>query len=270
MGYDAYNREERALCFHLFRLLHEKLTSNPKESGLYKLIEKLATRKKFKDGDTGNILNELRFDNMAIYAEVALIRDRFENLKPEKTAANEFMDGLVTLVKGQEKRPECRLYSDLPEILRDYKKTHPKQIKAKAEKEKTNLNPDEMKVYGAVQAMFNAKPDLAITIDNYLLVFEAKFTEKFDDAQLIRTGKIAQVWASDLLFRELGFKNAPTYTVVKLGLKESDSDITWRDIWGIAEKMNFAATDRSYRAFKNALNYERQELEVGVNDYLSG
>jgi hypothetical protein len=268
MGYDAYNREERALCFHLFRLLHEKLTSNPKESGLYRLLEKLATKNlKFKDGDAGIILNELQFNNMAIYPEVALIRDRFENLKPEKTDANEFMDGLVTLIKGQEKRPECRLYSELPEILRDYKKTHPKQIKAKAEKERTDLSPDEMWVYGAVQAMFNAKPDLAITIDNYLLVFEAKFTEKFDDDQLIRTWKIAQVWASDLLFRELGFKKAPMYTVVKLGLKEGDSDITWREIWGIAEKMNFAATDRSYKAFKNALNYEHQELGVGVKDY---
>jgi hypothetical protein len=44
--------------------------------------------------------------------------------------------------------------------------------------------------------MFNAKPDLAITIDDYLMTFEAKFTEKFDCTQLGRTWKITEAWAS--------------------------------------------------------------------------
>jgi hypothetical protein len=66
------------------------------------------------------------------------------------------------------------------------------------------LGQDGARVYGAVQRMFNAKTDLALVLPNCLIVFEAKFTQKFHDVQLRRTGNIADVWAT-LLHRDLGF-----------------------------------------------------------------
>ena len=84
----------------------------------------------------------------------------------------------------------CRLYSELPEPLNDGRLTHPKQIRQKATAENIQLSENESKVYGAMQGMFNAKPDLVITIDNILLVCEAKLTESFDEGQLRRTSNM--------------------------------------------------------------------------------
>jgi hypothetical protein len=98
---------------------------------------------------------------------------------------------------------------------------------------------------------------LAITVDNYLIVFEAKFTEQFDEAQLGRTWKIAEVWASHLLYRDLGFENAPAYAVVRLGLSRHNPDLSWYEIMQIAEEY-YSENDRSYLAFKNALQYEER------------
>ena len=126
--------------------------------------------------------------------------------------------------------------------------------------ENVPLSADELRVYGALQGMFNAKPDLAITVDDCLMTFEAKFTEEFDKIQLERTWKITEVWASSLLYRDLGFEKAPVYTVVKLGLSKQKPDLSWQEIFRIA-KDYYPETDRSFLAFKNALNFD---LESGV------
>ena len=126
--------------------------------------------------------------------------------------------------------------------------------------ENVPLSADELRVYGALQGMFNAKPDLAITVDDCLMAFEAKFTEEFDKIQLERTWKITEVWASPLLYRDLGFKKAPAYTVIKLGLSKQKPDLSWQEIFCIA-KDYYPETDRSFIAFKNALNFD---LESGI------
>jgi len=166
MKYDLYNREERALCSHLFRLLHEKLVDSPRDSALSKVLNIVHKKNLvFKNKETRINFASLRFDNVGIFSEVALIRDAYENLKPN---VNDFMDELTEIIKRQENVNECRLYSQLPKVLCDCRETHPKQIRAKAHSEGVSLSTDEMRVYGAVQAMFNAKPDLAITVDNHL------------------------------------------------------------------------------------------------------
>jgi len=45
----------------------------------------------------------------------------------------------------------------------------------------------ENSLYGAIQGTFNARPELAMTLSNSLIVYEAKYTQPFDDAQLKRT-----------------------------------------------------------------------------------
>ncbi len=108
--------------------------------------------------------------------------------------------------------------------MKPYKEVNPGKIYSFG---KPLFTADERKVYGALQGMFNAKPDLAITINNYLLVFEAKLTLKFNDEQIKRTKNIAQVWAK-LLYEDMEFKKEPEFTVLKLGaakLKEIHASI---------------------------------------------
>ena len=239
--YDIYNREERAICAHLFRLLHEKITENEKSAlGLF-LAQLQKNRPDFR-------FPSWRYENVGVFCEVAIIRDVFQNLKP---SVNEFMDSLTKLIMIQEGIQSCRLYSELPEILNNPKLTHPKQIRQKAATEGIEFTQNESKVYGAMQGMFNAKPDLVITIDNILLVFEAKFTESFDDEQLKRTKNISEIW-SNLLFRDFGFSEKPEYLVIKLGSSRYGADISWAEILEIAKGV-YNESDRSFIVLKHGV-----------------
>lgn len=93
-------------------------------------------------------------------------------------------------------------------------------------------------IYGALQALFSAKPDLAICNGRHLLVVEAKYTLDFDPTQLRRTRSIAKIW-SRLLYNDLGFDTAPDTKIFTLGLSKYEPDIAWefvynvaRDLWG--------------------------------------
>ena len=63
-----------------------------------------------------------------------------------------------------------------------------------------------------------------------------------------------------MLFKELGFERVPVFTVVKLGLPKQRPDLSWREIFRIAQDY-YPEDDRSYIVFKNALNFD---LESGV------
>ena len=130
--YIEYNREERAICAHLFRLLHEKL-ENKKESPVVKFL------KRIKNGNSD--LTNQKFENLRIFCEVAIIRDAYQVRKPNVSS---FMDDLTVIIMSQENVKECRLYSELPKVLNDPGETHPKQIRQKAiaikERHFNNLN----------------------------------------------------------------------------------------------------------------------------------
>jgi hypothetical protein len=241
MDYDEYNREERSLCSHLFRLLHEKL-EEPKASALHEFLGVLAGRVK------GINLDSLQFTNIRIYAEVALIRDAYF---ARKSAPGNFVNELTEIVMKQESVSVCRSLFDLNPEIDAPNKTHPRQIRQKAKDLGVKLTQQEDQVYGAIQGMFNAKPDLVITIDNLLIVFEAKFTENFDDEQFRRTQNIAEVW-SKLLYRDLGFENQPHLIAAKIGAAKCSPDISWDEIFEI-QKRFFKMNDRSYTAFENGL-----------------
>jgi hypothetical protein len=218
LDYDQYNREERYVCSHLFRLLHEP-------AGDYLALRRFL-------GDTADV------NGFRIFAEVALIRDAYH---VRHGNPNAFMDALVAIVARQEKVDDCRLYSQLePAELRTPHLTHPRQIRLKAE---GALGKSEDRVYGAVQGMFNAKPDLAICVGNRLLVYEAKLTLAFDQEQLLRTRNIAEVWA-DLLYRDLGFQARPEVAVLTLGLAKYNPHVSWEDVAIIADEV-YPESDRS-------------------------
>jgi len=237
MLYDDYNREERALCSHLFRLLHENLVSDCHNSPLSRVLQFLPIQDKQFD-----------YDGVKIYAEVALIRDAYFVRKPN---VHPFMDKLVDRIASQEGVTEYRRYTQLPSPLNDPNKTHPKQIQYKAKKLSVDLTKAELTIYGCLQGMFNAKPDLAITIDNKLITYEAKFTEPFDTRQLNRTQKIADVWANEL-FEDLGFHEKPQVIISTIGAKALKPDLTWESVFEI-QKDCYPPNDRSYVAFESAV-----------------
>ncbi len=239
-NYDLINREERNICAHLFRLLHENLTDNM-ESPLAMFLNKTV----IDDLRIRDSIKALHFNNLSIYSEVAIIRDAYHH---NKANTKPLMDKLVRIIMKQEGVDACKLYSELPEILNTPNLTHPKQILQKAINKRISMSDGEINVYGALQGMFNAKPDLAITIDNLLIVFEAKFTEPFDELQLTRTRNIAEVWAT-LLFEEFGFTQQPLYAVFKLGAKKYNPDVSWMDVLEIAQRI-YRDGDRSLAAFR--------------------
>jgi hypothetical protein len=253
--YDYYNREERAICAHLFRLLHERLEEKS-VSPLGQFLNRLSkSNLTFRNGNTS--LTNLRFDNISIFCEASIIRDAYQNAKPD---IYPFMDDLTRLIMKQENVNDCRLYSQLPEPLSNSKLTHPKQIRQKATSVSIQLNESESKVYGAMQGMFNAKPDLVLTIDDILLVCEAKHTESFDEEQLKRTWNIAEVWAT-LLYKDIGFLVPPIYSVFKLGGAIFKPHINWTAISDISE-LTYNENDRTRIAIKAGVELlKRQRLE---------
>lgn len=228
MNYDLYNREERYVCAHLFRLLHEP-------------VDAFRPLRRFL-GDESDV------DGFRIFAEVALIRDAYHERRADPAT---WMDALVRLVMAQEAVGDCRLYSELPSDLRSPDQTYPRQIRMKAQ---GRLSAAEQKVYGAIQGMFNAKPDLAICVGDSLLVYEAKLTLGFDQVQLRRTRNIAEVWAQ-LLYDDLGFRVEPKVELLKLGLSKHGPDISWEKVLGIA-KETYSQHDRTLLALRQAVHLQ--------------
>lgn len=241
--YNYYNREERAICAHLFRLLHENL--DDVESPFMDFIEVLFdSGLNFKNGNSN--LNDLKGINKSIYCEAAILRDKYYNDKPQ---VDSFMDALSRIVIRQKKVSYCSIYSELPEILRSPEETHPGQIIRKADAKNIKLNKQERIVYGEIQSMFNAKPDIVLAIDNLLLVGEAKFTERFKTEQLRRTKNIAEIW-SKLLYKDLGFDEPPIYTVFTLGAEKYNPNISWRHVLEIANEV-YPKNDRTRIAIES-------------------
>ena len=214
MQYIKYNREERDLCTHLFRLL---LADQPRWGPLRQLfgLEAIA--------------------EPSLYSEVALIRDAYHERKPDTSV---FVEALCECLADQNSVYDYTKFSDLPEDLRNGRKTHPRQLRKKMSDRKLLEKEGDATVYGALQALFNAKPDLAICNGRHLLVVEAKYTLDFDLDQLRRTRSIAKIW-SQLLYNDLGFDTAPDIRMYTLGLSKYEPDLTWefvyevaRDLWG--------------------------------------
>lgn len=225
--YAEYNREERNLCSHLFRLL---LMDHPHYEPLKEFV-----------GDDS-------IENPRIFSEVALIRDAY-HIRADKVS---FVGQMSIIIAEQEKLSEYRTYKELPKILNNPSETYPSQIRQKAAKNNIQLNKDELNLYGSLQGMFNAKPDLIICYNDILLIYEAKFTLGFDNEQLDRTKKIGEIWKS-LLYKDLEFYAPPNIKVLKLGLGKFKPDISWTDVLVIANKY-LENSDLSLKAIQNAIN----------------
>jgi hypothetical protein len=105
LKYEYYNREERALCAHLFRLLHDLIPPNRNGEEFRRFL--------IKSGYSGSIIN---YETAVIYCEVALIRDAYYARKPN---TQNFMDQLVEAVATLENVQQIRTFSALPEVLKN-------------------------------------------------------------------------------------------------------------------------------------------------------
>lgn len=251
--YDIFNREERYYCMHLFRLLHENLELKY-SSPLGRLLNLLSRRNlEFRNGKAN--LSDLKFEEPAIYSEVAFIRDTYHYRKPH---VDIIMDPMTKLVARQESIYDFRSYSELPAPLNDPRKVHPGKLRQYARENNIQLTEDEMQLYGSIQGIFNAKPDFLIKVDNLLLVCEAKLTQTFEKQQLIRTLNIAQLWA-ELFYQDFGFNKPPVYTLFTIGSKRYSADITWTELMLISMK-TYGPRDRTNTAFIHASSSSETNL----------
>lgn len=211
MDYVAYNREERDLCAHLFRLL---LEDQPRWRPLCQ----------FLGVDT--------VSNPRVFCEMALLRDAYFARKPD---TSDLLSRVCDLIAEQNGAEGYTRFGDLPADLKDPRRTHPKQIGYKLNNEHGPVSDADKTVYGSLQAMCNAKPDLVICEGTSLFVYEAKYTLGFDQAQLVRTRHIAEVWAT-LLYEDLGFSDRPAVHVRTLGLGRYEPDVTWETVHSLAKE----------------------------------
>ncbi len=227
--YEEYNREERNLCSHLFRLLLE-----PKRD--YRALELFLGR---------------RFDpdKVKIFSEVALIRDAYYARKPEVDA---FMASLVELVARQSGIEDFTPFAELPSDLKDPTQTHPKLIALKFRVfHQDQMRPDDSKLYGSLQGIFSTKPSLAICLEDEMRVYEANYSLGFDSSSVCRTAQIAEIWAN-LLFQDLGYVSPPMVQVLKLGMEDTEPCVSWEKVAFIADEV-LGSCDPTSRAFKEAV-----------------
>lgn len=248
-GYDAYNREERAMCAHLFRLLHEGL-DRKEHSPLADFLGRLG-------------ITPATFDQVAIYAEAAMIRDAYLHRKHLSSGSRinyvtPFMDEMVKLLAEIEGMPGYVLYSQLPRPLNLLGSIHPRQIYDRMNSKKKltpprTFTPDEKHIYRVMKDVFLAKPDLAITVDASLIIIEAGLAIPVSEVRLTLMQKVARIWA-ELLYPDLGFEEPPYWKVCSLsryiqGAADSTPDLTWQDVYEIARE-TYPSTDRTVVALK--------------------
>lgn len=238
MHYDEYNREERYLCAHLFRLLHEWTSVEADRDKIAQFMQK-----------SGVEIDAKKPEAVKIFTEVSLIRDAYSIRKPDVAI---YMDELVSFVAVQEGIVGFRSYSELPEVLRDPAKTHPEQIRSKAKKEDIDLSADEDALYRKIHEIFKARPDFAITSQNSLVAYEAKYTQRFSVDQTRRTENITEAWAN-LLYADLGFTKPPSLFVATIGPRKLEPQISWE--WLLDRALaTYPAEDRTCIALGNAVN----------------
>lgn len=202
--YQEYNREERDLCAHLFRLL---------------LLDQ---EKWWPLRDFLGIGREVDIGQPQVFCEVALIRDVFHaKKKQDGDGAREFMIKLTELVARKLRVASYTPFGKLlPEDLQDFDKTHPRQILMKLKKQDAPVTEYDEQVYEKIQSLFSAKPDLLVSCSGKFYVYEAKFCLGFTDSQLALTELIAKVW-KEMLFNDLGYEQIPDYELRVLGLQEN-------------------------------------------------
>lgn len=229
--YDEYNREERALCAHLFRLLHEGLIQYPKDSYLKCIIDRIDKPNLPEDVRNAwkciaNSEDELR--KARIYCEVALIRDAVCESRKTSSSLSEVKNYYNQKLA---EKPSCV---------------------------------GKNKLWPEYEGLLSAKPDLVVAFPNLLLVFEAKVLMPFDNNQIERTKDIVDAWKAlkiedtdgqeKPLWSDLGVSNNAVSKVLKLG-RESQKDIslTWEDIFEVMKDKNFPKEDRTWIAFEAAM-----------------
>lgn len=211
MNYQTYNREERDICAHLFRLLlHDQPAWGPLKA----------------------FLGKTEVEDPRVFCEVALIRDAYHERRSDRRG---LVSSICDVIARQNSVSDYTRFENLPPELRDPRKTHPKQIAFKLRNDGHIVPVADKTVYGSLQAMFNAKPDLAICEGNNLFVYEAKYTLDFDPVQLERTRQIAEVWQR-LLYQDLGFDGRPDLHVKTIGLRKYSPDVSWEDVNDLAVK----------------------------------
>jgi len=83
------------------------------------------------------------------------------------------------------------------------------------------------------------------------LIYEIHLSLAFDDEQTKKLKRIANIW-SDLLYEDLGYKEKPAYTIIKLGLEKFEPDLSWESVIEILTT-NLPENNKSLISIKKAV-----------------
>lgn len=236
MLYDSYNREERAICSHLFRLLLNSLHAEPDHQFFRAFLKCISASSRSDPRLTALLV--ARGDQLSqgarVYSEVALVRDVVATGKLSRKQLD---------AHCREHNDRCRLH-----------------------KAQCTSDCDKCEPLWEPRQLLCVKPDIAIVLADLLIVIEAKFVLDFDDEQLKRTKSLVAVWRDlETPMAALGLAPTADAFVLELGCKSRNPHIDWQTLADLA-KESFGTGDPSVAALKYAQELLRDHSEVENND----
>jgi hypothetical protein len=228
MQHDTYTCEERNLCAHLFRLLHEPANS-------YAALRAFTG---WKQGD---------MPWFRVFLEVLLVRDVYTERVQDR---DQFMDNLVNAVAMTGGLSNYTHFLKLPQVLRTSQQTHPWQIAMKMRRIGFQPKRDDFKVYSFLQPLFTTGPMLVVCLPGELLLYKVKASGAFDEEQYKRLHRIGAIWR-EVLYADLGYDAPPGVKIVRLGPGcVAGCDVSWEQVFSIAQEI-YPHDDNSCRIFSS-------------------
>jgi hypothetical protein len=130
-----------------------------------------------------------------------------------------------------------REYKSLPLFLRDPRSTHPADLYRNMKKHfNGSMSSNDKKIYRFMQSLFNYPPIFTVRMGDYLIPMVFSLNEKFDSHEMRRVKMIYELWKSDLMRGEFGFRMEPKGNVIKVGFNgvAENPDVTWELIYQIS------------------------------------
>lgn len=193
-------REERFYCNHFFRLLCERLSDRPAESGLRRVLDLV-----------GIDFAEQHLEAAEVFAEVAAFRDIFFAHIDKDGFLERLFDRFVPIIEVQ--------YAGLAspslrpsELKKKIGAVHPVMYGDLVKEPEYDRG--DVLFYREFGALFNAKPDFLLLLPKHAIWIEAKCNSAFSGAQIQRMRNIAVLCEAPELQSYFGHSRA---SIVLLG-----------------------------------------------------
>jgi hypothetical protein len=234
--FGAIFREERYYCNHFFRLLCERLSTSPEDSGLGKVLSLLSIPRQSLQAIEG----------AEIYTEVACFRDVFFAAEDKDRFLEELFDQFHPMLLEQygPRIANAQRPARIRELLG---RVHPSKYRDLIKQPR--FDDCDVLFYRELGALFNAKPDILILLPDLAIWIEAKFSSAFSSFQIRRMSLIGALCEKELFANY--FNHRQSYIVLlgsevrhsKARIIEGCAFISWEKCASIAEQIFPAGRD---------------------------